>query len=226
MLKGEIILVGYNEIKNSKEIMAYIKKGNENLRILGFTDHSEAHTTLVAERAAMILNKLGYSQHDMELVKIAGFMHDIGNTINRKGHAEYGGILADSILRQYDIDVNDRIKIVSAIAHHDESTGGATDIISAALIIADKTDVRKSRVVEKDKKAFDIHDRVNYAVTGNELIVDTETKKIILELSIDESICTMYEYFDIFLERMLLSRSAAEMMGMVFSLRVNGNRIL
>lgn len=219
-------MISYNEIRKNEEIKAYIKKGNDNLRILGFTDHSEPHTTLVAERAAMILEKLGYSEHDRELVKIAGFMHDIGNTVNRKGHAEYGGILADTILRQFDMEVCDRIKIVSAIAHHDESTGGATDVISAALIIADKTDVRKSRVVEKDRRAFDIHDRVNYAVTGNELVVDIEAKKIILELTIDESICTMYEYFDIFLERMLLSRSAAEMLGMVFSLRVNGSRIL
>lgn len=219
-------MVTYNEIKNSEEVRAYVKRGNENLRILGFTDHSEAHTALVAERAALILESLGYSENTRELVKIAGFMHDIGNTVNRKAHAEYGGILADNILRNFDMEVKDRVAVVSAIAHHDESTGGATDAISAALIIADKTDVRKSRVIEKNRKAFDIHDRVNYAVTGNELIVDVEAKKIILDLEIDEGICTMYEYFDIFLERMLMSRSAAEMLGMVFSLRVNGNRIL
>lgn len=219
-------MVSYKAIRDNKEIKAYIKKGNDNLAVLGFTDHSEAHTALVAERAATILEKLGCSEHEQELAKIAGFMHDIGNTVNRKCHAEYGGILADTILRNVDMESEDRITIVSAIAHHDESTGGATDVISAALIIADKTDVRRSRVAEKDKKKFDIHDRVNFAVTGNNLVIDLEAKKIILELEIDENVCTMYEYFDIFLERMLMCRASAEVLGMKFSLSVNGSRIL
>ena len=151
----------FEKIRKNEEILGFIRKGNENLAVLGFTDHSEAHTGLVAHRAAYILNELGYSEHDQELAKIAGFMHDIGNTINRKNHAEYGGLLADSILKNMDIPLEDRLTIVSAIAHHDESTGGATDVVSAALIIADKTDVRQNRVTEKDKAAFDIHDRVN-----------------------------------------------------------------
>lgn len=216
----------YNDIKRNEEIKAYIRKGNANLGVLGFTDHSEAHSGLVAERAAYILSEMGYSEHEQELAKIAGFMHDIGNSINRKHHAEYGGLLADSILKNMDISIEDRVTIVSAIAHHDESTGGATDVVSAALIIADKTDVRQNRVTETDKTAFDIHDRVNYAVVGNKLDVNVENKKITLELEIDESICTMYDYFDIFLERMLLSRAAAEMLGAKFSLRVNGNKVL
>lgn len=216
----------YNDIKRNEEIKAYIRKGNANLGVLGFTDHSEAHSGLVAERAAYILNEMGYSEHEQELVKIAGFMHDIGNSINRKHHAEYGALLADSILKNMDISVEDRVTIVSAIAHHDESTGGATDVVSAALIIADKTDVRQNRVTEKDKTAFDIHDRVNYAVIGNKLVVNVDDKKITLELEINETICTMYEYFDIFLDRMLLSRAAAEMLGAKFSLRVNGNKVL
>lgn len=218
--------VSYEEIRKNEEIKAYIRKGNANLRVLGFTDHSEAHTCLVAERAAYILNELGYSQEEQELVKIAGFMHDIGNTINRKAHAEYGGLLADQILRGMDMGIEDRITIVSAISHHDESTGGAKDAVSAALIIADKTDVRQNRVVEKNKAEFDIHDRVNYAVTSNQLKVNEEDRKITLELEIDESICTMYEYFDIFLQRMLMSRAAAEMLGTKFSLHVNGSRVL
>lgn len=218
--------ITYKEIIKNEEILAFIKKGNENLQVLGFTDHSAAHTGLVANRAAYILEELGYSEHEQELAKIAGFMHDIGNTINRKNHAEYGGILANSILRNLDISTEDRITIVSAIAHHDESTGGATDAVSAALIIADKTDVRRNRVCETDKTAFDIHDRVNYAVMENDLVINPEKKSITLELIIDEKVCTMYEYFDIFLQRMLLSRSAAEMLGASFSLVVNGNKIL
>lgn len=216
----------FDMIRKNEEVLGFIKKGNANLAVLGFTDHSVAHTGLVADRAGYILSELGYSEHDQELAKIAGFMHDIGNAINRKNHAEYGGLLADSILKNTDLSLEDRITIVSAIAHHDESTGGATDVVSAALIIADKTDVRQNRVTEKDKSAFDIHDRVNYAVLENNLVVNVDDKKIILELTIDESICTMYEYFDIFLGRMLMSRSAAEMLGVKFSLRVNGSKVL
>lgn len=216
----------YEEIKKNEEISAYLRKGDKNLEVLGYTDHSQAHTTLVAERAAYILEKLGYEEHSMELAKIAGYMHDIGNAINRKHHAEYGALLADSILRNTSLPLEDRVMVVSAIAHHDESTGGARDVISAALIIADKTDVRRNRVRPQERTAFDIHDRVNYAVTNNVLNIDSEKRKITLEIEVDETICTMYEYFDIFLGRMLLSRGAAEMLGGTFSLVVNGSKVL
>lgn len=220
-------MVTYKDIRKSEEIRLFIQKGNANLGALGFTDHSEAHTVLVAERAAEILSKLGYSEYEVELVRIAGYMHDIGNAINRAHHAEYGALLTNDLLRTMGMPTEDRIHVVSAIAHHDESTGGATDIISAALILADKTDVRRNRVRQNDMAAFDIHDRVNYAVLKNELIIDVIKNEIILDLSVDEEICTMYDYFDIFLERMLLSRAAAEkMLGVKFKLRVNGNKVL
>lgn len=216
----------YEDIKKDEEIRALIRKGNANLGTLGYTDHSEAHTALVAENAARILEAFGYGEKEQELVRIAGFMHDIGNAINRKNHAEYGGILANEILRNYDIEMEDRITIISAISNHDESTGRAVDPVSAALIIADKTDVRRNRVRTKEPAAFDIHDRVNYAVTGAELILDVEEKIISLNLEIDEKICTMYEYFDIFLGRMLMCRSAADVLGAKFRLRANGVKIL
>lgn len=220
-------MITYKDIRNSEEIRLFIQKGNANLGALGFTDHSEAHTVLVAERAADILCKLGYSDHEVELVRIAGYMHDIGNAINRAHHAEYGALLTNNLLKTMGMSTEDRIHVVSAIAHHDESTGGATDIISAALILADKTDVRRNRVRQRDMAAFDIHDRVNYAVLKNELIIDAIKKEIVLDLSVDEEICTMYDYFDIFLERMLLSRAAAEkMLGVKFKLHVNGNKVL
>ena len=218
-------MISFDEIKKNEEILAYIKKADKNLEVLGYTDHSAAHTTLVAERAAYILEVLGYSQHEIDLAKIAGFMHDIGNAINRKNHAEYGALLAENILRNVDLSLEDRVLIVSAIGHHDESTGGAKDAVSAALIIADKTDVRRNRV-RPDEKNFDIHDRVNYAVTGNQLKIDPDTRKITLEIEVDENICTMYEYFDIFLGRMLMSRAAAEMLNAKFTLYVNGNKVL
>lgn len=216
----------YEDIKKNPEVCALIKKGNENLGILGFTDHSHAHCAVVAERAALILKKLGYSKKQIELVRIAGFMHDIGNAINRHKHAEYGAILANEILKDTDLSIEDRITIASAIGHHDESSGGATDVISAALIIADKTDVRRNRVRQKPKASFDIHDRVNYAVTQAKLKISPEKNVIALNLQIDESICTMYEYFDIFLGRMMMCRKAAELLGVTFKLTANGAKVL
>ena len=216
----------YDEILHHPEVLALLERGNHNLGVLGFTDHSAAHTALVAERAAYILRKLGYPSHDEELARIAGFMHDIGNAINRTHHAEWGGILANDILKATDMPMEDRITVISAISHHDESTGGARDAISAALILADKTDVRRNRVRTKDHEKFDIHDRVNYAVTGSSLKVEAADRRISLNLQIDESICTMYEYFDIFLGRMLMCRGAAEMLGCKFRLTVNGGKVL
>lgn len=216
----------YKDIKENEEVLALIAKGNENLGILGYTDHSEVHATLVAERAANILEILGYSKKQIELVKVAAFMHDIGNAINRSRHAEYGSLLANDILKETGMDRQERLTVVSAIAHHDESTGGATDVISAALIIADKTDVRRNRVRQKPKANFDGHDRVNYAVTKTDLIIDKDEKQISLNLEIDVKICSMYEYFDIFLGRMLMCRKASELLGVTFRLMVNGNKAL
>lgn len=216
----------YEEIRNNAEVAALLEMGNRNLGVLGFTDHSVAHCALVADRAAYILRKLGYSEHEQELAKIAGAMHDIGNAINRKNHAEYGALLANDILKQTDMTMADRLAVVSAIGNHDESTGGAKDAISAALVLADKSDVRRNRVRPKEKEKFDIHDHVNYAVTGSSLKVDPEEHKISLNLQVDESICTMYEYFDIFLGRMMMCRGAAEMLGAKFRLTVNGGKVL
>lgn len=216
----------YQEIKKNEEVRAYLKKGNDNLGVLGYTDHSEAHCTVVAERAGLILKKLEYPEETIELAKIAGFMHDIGNAVNRSRHAEYGAILANELLKGKDLSLENRITIMSAIGNHDESTGGATDPVSAALIIADKTDVRRNRVRDKDRAAFDIHDRVNYAVTEAKLKINKEKKLISLNLQIDESICTMYEYFDIFLGRMMMCRGAAEILNMKFRLTANGSKVL
>ena len=216
----------YSDLKENKEIKALIEKGNSNLGVLGYTDHSQAHAALVAVRAADILKKLGYKKSRIELAKMAGYMHDIGNAINRSHHAEYGAILAYDILKETDMDEKDRLTIVSAISHHDESTGVALDDVSAALIIADKTDVRRNRVREKPKANFDVHDRVNYAVTKSDLEILPEKKLIVLSLEIDEKICTMYEYFEIFLGRMMMCRKASEMLGVKFRLQVNGNKVL
>ena len=216
----------YEEIKKHPEVVALLERGDYNLGVLGFTDHSMAHCALVAERAAYILRKLGYSDHEEELAKIAGCMHDIGNAINRTHHAELGALLANDILKETGMPIADRMIIISAIGSHDESTGGAKDPVSAALILADKTDVRRNRVRPQDAADFDIHDRVNYAVTGTSLKVDPVERKISLNLQVDEQICTMYDYFNIFLGRMMMCREAAQMLGASFRLTVNGGKVL
>ena len=180
----------------------------------------------VAHQAGKILKRFGYSEHEIELAKIAGYMHDIGNAINRTHHAEYGALLANELLKDTDMTLENRITVVSAIGNHDESTGSPVDVISAALIIADKTDVRRSRVRQKERSAFDIHDRVNYAVTEAKLKVNKEKMTIALNLQIDENICSMYGYFEIFLERMMFCRKSAEILGTTFKLTANGRKVL
>ena len=216
----------YKKILENEEVKTFLKKGNENLGVLGYTDHSEKHCAIVAKRAGEILKEFGYSKHEIELAQIAGAMHDIGNAINRKNHGEYGALLANELLQKMGMSLEDRMIIVSAIGHHDESTGGAVDLVSAALILADKTDVRRNRVRTKEKASFDKHDRVNYAVTNATVKLNPEKHVIILDLEIDESICTMYEYFEIFLGRMMMCRQAAEMLGAKFKLLANGSKVL
>ena len=216
----------YKKILENKEVRAFLKKGNENLGVLGYTDHSVKHCAIVAKRAGSILKDFGYSEHDIQLAQIAGAMHDIGNAINREHHGEYGALLANQLLEKMGMSLEDRVIVVSAIGHHDESTGCAVDPISAALILADKTDVRRNRVRTREKANFDIHDRVNYAVTSAEVRLNPKKHVIILDLQIDENICTMYEYFEIFLGRMMLCRQAAELLGAKFKLLANGSKVL
>ena len=216
----------YKEIANNKEINAYLQKGNANLGQLGFTDHSQAHCVQVARQAGKILKRLGYSEHEIELAKIAGYMHDIGNAINRTHHAEYGALLANDLLKETDMSLEDRITVIAAIGNHDESTGSPEDVVSAALIIADKTDVRRSRVRQKERSAYDIHDRVNYAALSTKLTIQKEKKVIQMELELDDEICTVMDYFEIFLKRMLLCRKAAEKLGLKFRLTINGQTLL
>ncbi|MGN0407567.1 MAG: HD domain-containing protein [Bacteroides sp.] len=218
--------MNYKDVLCNEEVKAFLKKADKNLGVMGYTDHSEKHCAIVAKRAGVILSKFGYSKHEVELAEIAGAMHDIGNFINRNNHAEYGAILAYSILSKMKMPLEDRIVIASAIGNHDESTGRAIDAISAALILADKTDVRRSRVRDKDKSSFDKHDRVNYAVTNATVKVNPQKHLITLDLQVDEEICTMYEYFEIFLGRMMMCRGAAELLGAKFKLTANGSKVL
>ena len=217
--------VTFKDIKKSKEVNAYIYKGNSTLGVLGYTDHSAEHAVKVSSMAGKILECLGYGGHTVELAKIAGYMHDIGNCVNRLDHPHSGALMAHQILRDMKMDYEDLAVIINAIGMHDEKSGGAVDTVSAALILADKTDVRRDRVRNQNKAAFDKHDRVNYAVVSSSLDIQKEKKVIKLDLQLDENICSMMDYFEIFLQRMLMCRRAASVLGTTFKLNANGNKI-
>ena len=213
--------ITYKQIKNSKEINIYMEQGNRMLGVLGYTEHSKKHAVKVAETAGRILETLGYSDREIELAKIAGYMHDIGNCVNRNDHPHSGAVMAFGILRDMGMEPEEIAIIVNAIGQHDEHTGTAVDPISAALILADKTDVRRDRVRNRVKANFDKHDRVNYAVTYSKLDIDTDKKTFRLTLELDEQMCSMIDYFEIFLQRMLMCRRAAEIFDMKFKLVTN-----
>lgn len=219
-------MITYDEIKNNGDIKTYITRADESLKALGYTEHSFPHVTKVAENAAYILKTLGYSERETELARIAGYLHDIGNLVNRVDHSQSGALMAFRILDRLDMSSYDLAEVVTAIGNHDEGTGVAVNPISAALILADKTDVRRSRVRNSDATTFDIHDRVNYSVEGSELNINAEKTQIRLSLKIDTAISSVMDYFEIFLGRMVMCRKAAERLGLCFKLEINGQQLL
>lgn len=192
----------------------------------GYTEHSHRHISIVSKRAGDILEKLGYPDRTVELARIAGYLHDIGNCVNRVDHAHSGAILSFEILKQMGMPVEERTQIMMAIGNHDENTGTAVSEISAALILADKSDVHRDRVVNKNISTFDIHDRVNYAVTNAELKLDVAKRKILLDLTIDNNICPVLDYFEIFMARTMMSKYAAKYLKVWFELVINGTKLL
>lgn len=219
-------MVTFEDIQKSPEIKELIKNAQKQLDVLGYTEHSVRHVSVVAERAANILRTLGYDEHRIELAKIAGYMHDIGNAVNRVDHAHSGAILAYQILRELGMDIADVVEIMMAIGNHDEKTGTAVSDISAAIILADKSDAHRSRVSKTDRSIFDKHDEVNYAVTHSDLQVDLEEKKVVLNLTIDTNICPVIDYFEIFMERTKMSKRAAKYLGLWFELVINDTNLL
>ena len=219
-------MVTLEELKKDEEVECFIKNAQRQLDALGYTEHSRRHLDLVSERAASILETLGYSSHEIELAKIAGYLHDIGNAVNRVDHAHSGAILAYNILKKFDMGTEDRIEIMMAIGNHDEATGNVVSVISAALILADKSDVHKSRVSKTNLSLFNKHDKVNYAVTDSELVLNKEERKITLNLKIDTKICPVLDYFEIFMERTMMSKHAAQYLGLWFSLNINDTSLL
>ena len=219
-------MITFEDIKKNKEVNTYIKKADESLIALGYTEHSFQHVGKVAYDAAFILKSLDYDEHSIELVKIAGYLHDIGNLVNRVDHSQSGAIMAFRILDHLDVDPIDIAVIVSAIGNHDEGTAVAVNPVAAALILADKTDVRRSRVRNSDLSTFDIHDRVNYAVEESSTTISEDKKAIILNLKINTEISSVMDYFEIFLDRMLLCRKAAEKLNIKFQLIINSQILL
>lgn len=219
-------MLTFEELKKNSEVNAYIIQADASLKALGFTEHSFAHVGVVAENARYILQTLGYPEHDLELVQIAAYLHDIGNLVNRIEHSQSGAVMAFSLLNRLGMPPEDTAVIVTAIGNHDEGTAVPVNPITAALILADKTDVRASRVRNTDIKSFDIHDRVNYSVKRADLDISTEKKEIELKLQIDTDFCSVMDYFEIFLGRMILCRKAAEKLGLRFRLSVNGQILL
>ena len=232
-MKEVDFMITYEEIKNDEEIKILIETVERQLVELGYTEHGLRHVCLVAERASTILRELGYSERICELARIAGYMHDIGNAVNRNDHAHTGAYIAYNLLKERGIDLKEAAEIMMAIGNHDEGTGTAVSPISAALILADKSDVHRTRVRSGNKSRFDIHDRVNYAVEEAKIeVVDAPNgfhnckKEVILRLKIDTEICPVIKYFEIFLQRMLMCKNAASYLGIWFHLEINGSTLL
>lgn len=216
----------YEELKRDEAIRVYITKADEALNALGYTEHSFAHVCKTAETAGGLLASLGFDEHTVELAKIAGYLHDIGNLVNRTDHSQSGAVMAFRILDKLGMDAGDIAVIVSAIGNHDEGTGVPVNAAAAALILADKADVRRSRVRNADASTFDIHDRVNYSVTSSELLLNDTHTHLTLKLTVDTHYSSVMDYFEIFLERMILCRKAADRLGLVFKLVINDQALI
>ena len=219
-------MITFDEIRHNDTINTYIRKADESLIALGYTEHSFAHVGMVAANARYILEKLGYSQRTVELVQIAAYLHDIGNLVNRADHSQSGAVMAFRILDKLGMDAAEIAEIVTAIGNHDEGTGRPVSPMAAALILADKSDVRRSRVRNQDESKFDIHDRVNYSVKKAELQINEARTLIQLKLSVDTHYGSVMDYFEIFMGRMLLCRKAAEALGLQFKLMINDQQLI
>ena len=219
-------MLTFKDVKSNETIRTYIQRADESLIALGYTEHSCAHVTHVAETAGYILKTLGYPDRTVELVKIAGYLHDIGNLVNRIDHSQSGAVMAFRILDNLNCDPAEIATIVTAIGNHDEGTGLPVNAVAAALILADKSDVRRSRVRNTDMASFDIHDRVNYSVRKSKLKINEEHTLIKLKLSVDTAYGSIMDYFEIFMQRMILCRKAAEKLGLQFKLMINEQQLI
>ena len=211
----------YEQIRQDEAVKIYIRQADATLAALGYTEHSFAHVGRVAEIAGYVLETMGYPERTVELGKIAGYLHDIGNLVNRVEHSQSGAVMAFRLLDKMGFPAEEICTVVSAIGNHDEGTGVPVNPVAAALILADKSDVRRSRVRVSDIKDFDIHDRVNYSVTKSELKINEKKTNVKLKLTVDTHFSPVMNYFEIFMNRMILCRTAAEALGLDFKLIIN-----
>lgn len=219
-------MITLEDVKNNPEVQQLILSSQDGLNALGYTEHSFRHIGIVSNRAGAVLETLGYDSRRVELAKIAGFLHDIGNCVNRTDHAHSGAILAYQILKEMGMSPDERTEIMMAIGNHDEKTGTAVSDISAALILADKSDVHRERVVNTNLSTFDKHDKVNYAVTDSKFKISKENRKVILDLTIDTNISPVLDYFEIFMDRTMMSKHAAKFLNIWFELIINDTKLL
>lgn len=222
--KEKTVALAIEQVRRDAEVIAFIRSANETLRALGYTEHGQRHAGLVGNIAANILERLGYDERSSQLANIAGYLHDIGNSIHRENHALSGSLMAWRILSRLGMSPEECAVVMNAIGNHEEERGLATTPVSAALIIADKSDVHRSRVQNPDMATFDIHDRVNYAATRSFVRVRPDVKVISLELEIDTEYAQVIEYFEIFLSRMTMVRQAVQFLGSEFHLIINDTR--
>ena len=213
-------------VRKDAETQAFIKKADENLEKLGYTEHSTRHAGLVAHIAENILLRLGYPRREAELAAIAGYLHDIGNVISRIDHGIASALIARGILQGLGMPLAEYTEVMAAVGNHEEEYGEPVSAIAAALILGDKSDVHKSRVRNLDPKTFDIHDRVNFASQKSFVAVNADSRTITLLLEIDTTVSQVMEYFEIFLSRMVMCRRAASFLGCDFNLVINGTRLL
>lgn len=219
-------MITLEDVKNNAEVKALVEGAQKQMKALGYTEHSLRHVSIVSKRAGEVLRILGYSEDRIQLAEIAGYLHDIGNCVNRVDHAHTGAILANGILKDMGMELEKRTEIMMAIGNHDENTGTAVSDISAALILADKSDVHRNRVVNPNISTFDKHDKVNYAVTNADFKMDRENRKVTLDLTIDTKISPVLDYFEIFMDRTMMSKYAAKYLGIWFELIINDTKLL
>ena len=214
------------DLKKDHEISVYLTSSTKYLGRLGFTEHGKRHATIISDRAYNVLKELDYAERDCEIAAVAGYIHDIGNMINRYNHGGNGAVMAYAILTRLGMPPEEMALVVSAIGNHEEERGNAINHIASALILADKSDVHRSRVTNKDFATFEIHDRVNYAANSSHLVIDKQLRTIALEITIDTNVCPVMEYFEIFLARMIMSRRATHFLDCRFKLVINDNQLL
>ena len=219
-------LLTIKDVLKNKEVKYLLEASALQMKTLGYTEHSFRHCRLVSNKCGEILTALGYPERTVELARIAGYLHDIGNAVNRSNHEQSGAVLAYDFLRRHEMDCEEAISIMMAIANHDEGVGVPVNAVAAALILSDKADVHRSRVTNRDRSTYDIHDRVNYAVTRSTLTIDAALRSVTLDLEIDTKISALMDYFEIFLMRMKMCRNAALFLSLDFILVINQTRLL